>query len=146
MAEGLLGGILSEDEASGPSTKAGTEAFAAAVATQVATQSPEVAARTAAFLEEQTKLVMAQRKSVEAEHEYFELERRPRLLGVRLRAAFQVFFALVATILGLGGAMMIHDAVTSHGVIVDPFHAPAALEVRGIDGAVAERLPTKMAG
>lgn len=36
----------------------------------------------------------------------------------------------------LGGAMMIHDAVTSHGVIVDPFHAPAALEVRGIDGAV----------
>ena len=49
MAEGLLGGILSEDEASGPSTKAGTEAFAAAVTTQVATQSPEVAARTAAF-------------------------------------------------------------------------------------------------
>ena len=119
MAEGLLGGILSEDEGSGPSTKAGTEAFAAAVATQVAAQSPEVAARTAAFLEEQTKLVIAQRKSVEAEHKYFEREWRPRLFGMRLRAAFHVFMALVATVIGLGFAVMIRDSLTSRSVVVD---------------------------
>jgi tetratricopeptide (TPR) repeat protein len=136
MPEGLLGGILNEEEESGLSTKAGTEAFAAAIATDIASQNPQLAAETAAFLRKQTELVEAQRKSVEAEHKYFEREWRPRLFGMRLRAAFQVFFALVATVIGLGGAMMIRDAVTSRRVIVDPFHAPPPLAARGIDGVV----------
>jgi hypothetical protein len=122
MAEGLLRGVLGgEEEETTASAKAGTEAFAAAVATNIANHSPEVAAKTAAFFEAQTELVKAQRKSVEAEHEYFELAWRPRLLGVRLRIAFQIFIALAATVIGVGVAIMIHDAVTSRRVIVDPF-------------------------
>src|ERR1019366_6887451 len=75
MAEGLLGGILGgEDEEKAASIEAGPEAFVAAVATNIANHSPEVAAKTATFFEEQTELVKAQSKSVEAEHEYFEAE------------------------------------------------------------------------
>ena len=81
--------------------RAGPSPFAAAVATNIANHSPEVAAKTAAFFEEQTELVKAQRKSVEAEHEYFELEWGPRLLGIRLRTGFQIFFALFATVIGI---------------------------------------------
>jgi tetratricopeptide (TPR) repeat protein len=136
MAEGLLGGILGEEEKEAASTKVGTEAFAAAVATQAASQSPEVAAETAAFLRKQTELVETQRKMVEAEHEYFEVEWRPRLLGARLRVAFQVFVALIATVIGLGFAMMIRDAFTSHRVIIDLFHSPPSLAARGLDGTV----------
>jgi hypothetical protein len=80
-----------------------------------------VAAETAAFLRKQTELVEAQRKSVEAEHEYFEREWGPRLLGARLRTGFQIFIALVATVIGVGVAIMIRDAVTSRSVVVDPF-------------------------
>jgi tetratricopeptide (TPR) repeat protein len=137
VAEGLLGGILGgeEKDKTAPS-RAGTEAFAAAVATNIANHSPEVAAETAAFLRKQTELVEAQRKFVEAEHEFFDAEWGPRLLGIRLRIAFQIFIALVATVIGIGVAIMIRDAITSRRVIIEPFHAPPGLAARGIDGAV----------
>jgi tetratricopeptide (TPR) repeat protein len=136
MPEGLLSGLVGEEDDKHASIKAGPEALVAAVAANTENQNPEVIAETVALFREQRELLIAQRKTVETEHEFFEREWRPRLFGMRLRAAFQVFFALVATVLGLGGAMMIRDAVTSHRVIVDPFHAPPPLEARGIDGAV----------
>jgi len=43
---------------------------------------------------------------------------------------------LVATVIGLGFAMMIRDALTSRRVVVHPFHAPPPLEARGINGEV----------
>jgi tetratricopeptide (TPR) repeat protein len=137
MAEGLLRGVLGgEEEDEAASTKAAPEAFAAAVAANLANHSPEVAAETVVFLRKQTELLEAQRKTVEAEHEYFELEWRPRLLGVRLRTGFQVFIALVATVIGVGAAVMIHDAVTSWRVVIEPFDAPPALAARGFTGKV----------
>ena len=138
VAEGLLGGVLGGEveEENAASTTGGSQAFAAAVATNIANHSPEVAAETAAFLRKQTELVKAQRKTVEAEHEYFELEWGPRLLGIRLRIAFQIFIALVATVIGIGVAIMIRDAVTSRRVVIEPFHAPPGLAARGIDGTV----------
>ena len=122
MAEGLLRGMLGgEEDEKAASTKAGPEAFAAAVAANIAASDPEVAKDTSTFLRKQTELLEAQRKSVEAEHEYFEVEWGPRLLGTRLRTGFQIFIALAATVIGIGVAIMIHDAVTSRRVIVDPF-------------------------
>jgi len=138
MAEGLLGGVLGgEEEDKADSTKAGPEAFAAAVAARLSASDPEVAKDTSAFLKEQTELLKAQRKTVEAEHEYFELEWGPRLLGIRLRIAFQVFIALVATIIGVGIAIMIHDAITSRRVVIEPLRMPATLAARGFDGTIA---------
>ena len=98
MAEGLFGGILSEDEEVAPQPRLGRKHSRHG---SHAGCHPEHgnAARTAAFLEEQTKLVIAQRKSVEAEHRYLEREWRPRLFGMWLRAAFHVFMALVATVI-----------------------------------------------
>src|SRR6202163_512409 len=137
MAEGLLGGVLGgEEDEEATSTKAAPEAFAAAVAANLANHSPEVAAETVVFLRKQTELLEAQRKTVEAEHEYFELEWGPRLLGVRLRVAFQVFIAPVATIIGVGIAIMIHDAITSRRVVIEPLRMPATLAARGFDGTI----------
>jgi hypothetical protein len=137
MAEGLLGGILGgeEDEKTAPA-RAGTEAFAAAVATNIANHSPEVAAKTAAFFEEQTELVKAQRKSVETEHEYFEVEWGPRLLALRLRTGFQIFLVLFATVIGVGVAIVIYEAVQSRSVVIESFSAPPSLAVDGLSGQV----------
>jgi hypothetical protein len=137
MAEGLLRGVLGgEEDEKAASTKAGPEAFAAAVAANIANQSPEVIAKTAAFFDKQIEVLEVQRKTLEAEHEYFELEWSPRLLGVRLRTGFQVFIALVATVIGVGVAIIIHDAVTSRRVVIEPFDAPPALAARGFTGKV----------
>ncbi len=59
MAEGLLGGILGEDEkpeVEATETLASADAFAAAVAAKLAGNDPEVARRTADFLIDQSQL------------------------------------------------------------------------------------------
>ena len=136
MREGLLSGILGEEQEKKTFADVGPEGLVAAVAANTEKLHPEVVAQTVALFREQRELLKAQRRTVESEYEVFEREWRPRLIGMRLRVAFQVFVVLVATVFGLGGAMMIRDALTSHRVIVDPFHVPPSLEEHGIDGAV----------
>ena len=80
-----------------------------------------MAAEAAAFFEKQTEVLKVQRKTLEAEHEFFEAEWGPRLLGIRLRVGFQIFVALVATVIGIGAAIVIYDAVHSRSVVIDPF-------------------------
>jgi tetratricopeptide (TPR) repeat protein len=122
MAEGLLEGVLGgEEEQKAASTTVGAEAFAAAVAANLSNLSPEVAAETVRFLRKQTELLEAQRKSVETEHEYFEVEWGPRLLARRLRTGFQIFLALFGTVVGVGLAIVIYSAVQSRSVVIEPF-------------------------
>src|ERR1039458_9180938 len=121
MAEGMLEGLLGGEEEKASPTEAGPEAFAAAVAARLSASDPEVAKHTSAFLKEQTKLLAAQRKTVEAEHEFFEVEWGPRLIALRLRTGFQVFVALFAILIGIGTAIVIYDAVHSRSVVIDPF-------------------------
>jgi hypothetical protein len=122
MSEGLLEGVLGgEEEQKAASTTVGAEAFAAAVAANLSNHSPEVAAETVAFLRKQTELLEAQRKSVETEHEYFEVEWGPRLLALRLRTAFRIFLVLFGTVIGVGLAIVIYSAVQSRSVVIEPF-------------------------
>jgi hypothetical protein len=121
--------------ATGPS-EGGAEPFAAAIAANLSTQNPEVATETAAFLREQTDLLRAQKKTVKAEYEFFEAEWGPRLLALRLRSGFQIFFALFATVIGVGVVIMIHDAVTSRRLVIEPLRMPATLAARGFDGTI----------
>src|ERR1700688_2285733 len=136
MAEGLLDGVLGGEEEKIDPTESGAEPFAAAIAANLSSQNPEVATETAAFLREQTELLRAQKKNVEAEYEFFEAEWGPRLLALRLRTGFQVFFALFATVIGIGLGIVIYSAVQSRSVVIDPFEAPPALAAKGLSGKV----------
>jgi tetratricopeptide (TPR) repeat protein len=147
MAEGILGGILGEEEEK-PETEAssaliGAEAFALAVAAKLAGTDPAVARKTEIFLDKQAQILETQNGHLTAEHEarlhFLQGQAREvdiRRFGLRLRVAFQLFLALAATVLGVGIAILIRDAVTSRRVVIEPFRAPPALAARGIDGAV----------
>src|SRR5580658_979817 len=148
MAEGLLEGALgSEDEkpdVDAPESLAGIEAFAAAIAAKLAGSDPGVARKTEEFLADQSQLLRVQKRHLEEEHEArLHLLRGQarevdiRRLGLRLRVSFQLFLILVATVIGLGAAVMIHDAITSRRVVIEPFRTPPPLAARGIDGTVA---------
>ena len=63
-------------------------------------------------------------------------EEKVRRFGLRLRVGFQLFIALVATVIGIGVAIMIRDAFTSRRVVIEPFDAPPALAARGLTGKV----------
>jgi tetratricopeptide (TPR) repeat protein len=147
MAEGLLGGILGDDEdkpdVEAPDTLAGADAFAAAVAAKLAGSDPEVARETAAFLRDQSRLINVQAAHLQDEHaarlQYLRGQAREvdiRRLGLRLRVGFQLFVALLATAIGIGLVVMVRDAVTSRQVVVEPFRIPSTLAALGIDGAI----------
>jgi tetratricopeptide (TPR) repeat protein len=147
MAEGMLGGVLGDEdeksEVEAPDALAGAEAFAAAVAVKLAGCDPQVALDTSAFLKEQTQLLKIQKEHLKDEHaarlHFLQGQAREvdiRRFGLRLRVGFQLFLVLVATVTGVGAAIMVHDAVTSRRVVIEPFHSPPALAARGFDGTV----------
>jgi hypothetical protein len=136
MAEGLLEGVLGGEEEKIDPTEGGTEPIVAAIAASLANQNPEVAAETAAMFRKQTEVLEVQKKNLEAEYEFFEAEWGPRLLALRLRTGFQIFFALFATVIGIGLAIVIYAAVQSRSVVIDPFEAPPVLAAKGLSGKV----------
>src|ERR1700728_2694595 len=132
MAEGMLGGILGDEdgknEAESPEPAAGSEAFAAAVAARLSGNDPQVARDTSLFLHKQAQLLALQAEHLKDEHplrlEHLHKQLREesvRRLGMRLRVCFQRFVILVATVIGIVIAILIRDAVTSRRVVVEPF-------------------------
>jgi hypothetical protein len=147
MAEGMLGGILGGEagkaEVEAPQSLAGADGFAAAVAERLSTVDPQVARNTSAFLQQQAQLLETQRRHLEEEHaarlQYLKGQAREvgiRRFELRLRVSFQVFIALLATVIGIGIAIMIRDALQSRSVVIDPFDAPPSLAADGINGKV----------
>jgi tetratricopeptide (TPR) repeat protein len=141
MAEGLLGGVGgAEKDNDGPErgseAPAGAEAFAAAIAAIASRQDPGVARKTETFLDKQSRLLDIQAHHLEDEHELRISQMRHQRLSLRLRIAFQVLAALIASVVGLGLAWMLHDAFTSHNVVVEPFDSPPAAVARGLTANV----------
>src|ERR1700733_2998066 len=106
MGEGLLDGILGEEEEKPevePSEAlASAAAFASAVAAIASRQDPQVALDTSAFLRDQSELLKAQRRHLEEEQalrlanlQGARREGNLRRAGIRIRLAFQLFFAVV---------------------------------------------------
>jgi hypothetical protein len=147
MAEGLLGGILGDEEerpeAEAAPTTPTTDAFAAAVAAKLANGDPQVARDTSAFLQKQALLVETQRQHLLDEHAVrlatLQGQMREgglRRTGIRVRIAFQLFAATIAALLGGGVLVLLHDAFASRNVIVDTFQTPSSLEPRGVTGTM----------
>jgi tetratricopeptide (TPR) repeat protein len=147
MAEGMLGGIVGEEEekrgVEAAETLASAEAFAAAVAAKLAGNDPGVARKTEFFLDKQAQILETQNQHLKEEHaarlHFLRGQAREvdiRRFGLRLRVGFQLFLVLVATVIGVGGAVLIHDAVTSRSVVIEPFEIPRALAERGLTGSV----------
>src|SRR5216684_7475090 len=147
MAEGMLGGILGDEdekpEVESPDAMAGAEAFAAPIAAIASRQDPGVARRTEESLSDQSHLPKIQARHLEDEHALRVAhlrnqlrEEKVRRFGLRLRVGFQLFIVRLATVIGIGVAVMIRDAVTSHRVVIEPFDVPPTLSAQGLTGKV----------
>jgi tetratricopeptide (TPR) repeat protein len=147
MAEGMLGGILGEEEekpeVEATETLAGADAFAAAVAAKLAGNDPGVARKTEIFLDRQAQILETQNQHLKEEHaarlHFLQGQAREvdlRRFGLRLRVGFHLFLVLVATAIGIGLVVMVRDAVTSRSVVIDSFDAPPALAASGLSGRV----------
>jgi len=161
MAEGLIGALLggeSEEAAEGAEAPAtvdavvftGLDPAAAALAMGATQDNPALAEKAGAYFDEQTRLVSTQaqlvdeqKRLVKIQTEHLHEQREVVLANLKLRGysdrfkvASQLFFALVATLLGAGALLMLSDAITSRSVVIEAFKAPAALAGRGLTGDV----------
>jgi hypothetical protein len=102
MADGVLSGIVGEEDeksdVEGSNALAAAEAFASAVAAKLAGNDPGVARKTEAFLDDQSQLLKTQNQHLKAEHaarlHFLQGQAREvdiRRFGLRLRVGFQLF-------------------------------------------------------
>jgi tetratricopeptide (TPR) repeat protein len=147
MAEGMLGEVLGGEaerqDVETPDSRAGAEAFAAAIAAIASRQDPEVARKTAEFLDHQSRLLETQRQHLKDEHalRLANLRHQAHLLrGQRIsqffRIAFQTCTALAVAAIGVAIVAAVRDAMHARSVIVEPFESPSSLTARGLTGKV----------
>lgn len=87
----------------------------------------------------QTDYLKYERELEHAELQDRQQEERVRRTSMRVRLALLVLAVAVVAVIGLFAAVLIREAVTARGVVVEPFHAPPDLVARGIDGEVIAR-------
>jgi tetratricopeptide (TPR) repeat protein len=142
MAEsGVVSGVLgtrsdAPAEGSTPETPTSIDPTAAALAAEVARDNPELAQEASVYFRKQSHLVEVQTEHLHEQRAVNLQLLKLRRFGERLRVGLQLFVILVATVIGIGGAILIRDAVNSRSVVVESFDAPPALVARGVTGKV----------
>jgi tetratricopeptide (TPR) repeat protein len=138
--EGRFGHLLSGDEADdaaeAEAAVAGLDPAAAAVAMQAARREPALAAKAAAYFERQARLVAIQTEHLHEQREVILANLKLKRLSERLRIGAQMLFGFAALLVVAYLLTMLHDAITSRAVIVEPFDAPPALVAGGQSGKV----------
>jgi tetratricopeptide (TPR) repeat protein len=138
---GGVSGLLGTDgesptEGLTPEAPTPLDPTAAALAAEVAKNNPELAQEAAAYFRKQGHLVEIQTEHLHEQRAVNLQLLKLKRFGDRLRVGLQVFLILVATVIGIGVAVLIHDAITSRRVVIEPFDAPSALAARGVTGKV----------
>ena len=141
--EELVGGLFGRGDAGDAEEAQGEpgplDPVAAALAMKAAALPPEAAE----YFRKQSALVDTQTEDMRAQGGLHLARLKVQLSHLRLkrfidlvRAAAQVFIMLIAAVVALGLVVMLHDAFTSHSVIVEAFDTPAVLAPRGLTGQV----------
>jgi tetratricopeptide (TPR) repeat protein len=150
MTAGLLGGFLQEDEdpdarndAAPAESQVSDPGIATGMAMDMSRDDPEVARKTAAFIQAQTDLLRMQQAQFKEElhlrlrHLHGQSrEGKLRRLGQRIRLGTQLFALIFTGVIALGVCVMVRDAMRANAVVVDAFDAPPALAARGFSGTV----------
>jgi tetratricopeptide (TPR) repeat protein len=147
MAEGLLGGILGEEdekpEVEPTEALASADAFAAAIAAKLAGNDPGVARKTEIFLDKHAQLLELQAHNLRSEHHsrlhFLQGQAREvdlRLLGLRLRVGFQMILALAALAIAAGFVIMVRDAVASRSVVIEPIEVAQNVSAQVPNGKI----------
>ena len=129
-------GAGTEPAAEGSVAETPVDPTAAALAAEAAKSDPELAQEASAYFRKQSHLI-----EVQTEHLHEQRAVNLQLLKLkrfdeRLKVGLRVLVILVATVISLGGVLLIHDALTSRRVVIEPFDAPSALAGRGVTGKV----------
>lgn len=142
MAEsGGVSGTLGTDaespaDGSAPETPTSLDPTAAALAAEAAKSDSELARKASAYFDKQSHLVEVQTEHLHEQRAVNLQLLKLRRFDERLRVGLRLFVILVATVIGVGAAVLLHDAVTSNQVVIEPFDTPSSLASSGLTGKV----------
>ncbi len=133
----ILGaGAESAAEGSVPETPTALDPTAAALAAEAAKSDPELARKASAYFDKQSHLI-----EVRTEHLHEQRAVNLQLLKLkrvdeRLRVGLRLFVILIATVIGIFAAVLVHDAITSRNVVIEPFDLSPSLAARFLSGKI----------
>lgn len=133
---GVLGAESESPEGSTSETPTPLDPTAAALAAEATKNDPELAQKASAYFDKQSRLVEIQTEHLHEQRAVNLQLLKLRRFDERLRVGLRLFVIFVATVIGLGFAIMIRDAVNSRSVVVESFDTPPALVALGVTGKV----------
>ena len=140
MPEGLVGGILGEDEnkpeVEAPAALVGADSVALGVAADAAKYDPELARKVGAYLDVQRSFARLQIEHFGEEHELAIAAAKRKRFADRLRSYMLagLLFVLVGAIVGF--TWLVVEAVQSRQVKVAPFELSPGLASRNLTGRI----------
>jgi tetratricopeptide (TPR) repeat protein len=129
-------GSGTEPAAEGSVAEPPVDPTAAALAAEAAKSDPELAHEASAYFRKQSHLIEVQTEHLHEQRAVNLSLLKLKRFDERLKVSLRVFVILVATVIGIFGAVLIHDAVRSRSVVIEPFETPHALAARGLTGVV----------
>jgi tetratricopeptide (TPR) repeat protein len=132
----LLSGADSPVEGSVAEPPTALDPTAAALAAEAAKSNPELAEKASAYFDKQSHLVEVQTEHLHEQRAVNLQLLKLKRLDERLKVGLRVFVILVATVIGIGGVVLIRDAVTSRNVIIESFDLSPDLATRNFSGKI----------
>jgi tetratricopeptide (TPR) repeat protein len=129
-------GAGTEPAAEGSVAETPVDPTAAALAAEAAKSDPELAQEASAYFRKQSHLIEVQTEHLHEQRAVILSLLKLKRFDERLKVGLRMFVILVATVIGIFGAVLIHDAVRSRSVVIEPFETPHALAERGLTGIV----------
>ncbi len=129
-------GTEAEAPGQGSTPETSVDPTAAAIAAEAAKSDPELAKKASAYFDSQRHLVEVQTEHLHEQRAVNLQLLKLRRLDERLRVGLRLFVILVATVVGILAAALLHDAVTSRRVVIEAFETPRLLAERGVTGTV----------
>jgi predicted Zn-dependent protease len=120
----------------GAGAAVGIDPAAISIAFGVAAQNDQVAAKAAAFLDEQTALTRMQKEHMHEQRLLLISHLKWRRFNDRAKGALQVMTAVVGLAVAAGISYLVWDATHSTGLIIEAFSMPPNLVARGLTGEV----------
>ncbi len=142
MAEsGGISGFLGTDsespaEGTTPETSTPLDPTAAALAAEAARSDPELAGSVSAYFVKQSRLVEIQTEHLHEQRAVNLQLLKLRRFDERLRVALRLFVILAVTVVAIGALIMIRDAISDHGLVVEAFSVPPDMVRDGLTGEV----------
>jgi hypothetical protein len=128
-----------EPTAEGSVTETVVDPTAAALAAEAAKSDPELAQEASAYFRKQSHLVEVQTEHLHEQRAVNLQLLKLRRFDERLRVGLRLFVILVATVIGILSAALIHGAITSRSVVIEPFDLSPSLAASRLSGKIVAK-------